>query len=126
MDITLRIPKEFESHFEDDRFSDSLGRVMFDLKEYKSMSKLSGRYEMETLGMLKAALGESKESKVAEKEMDAEKRAALMETLREIHGYLIDELPIDVNVDEIMAPIEEALGITTNDYMEYPPEEPEK
>ncbi len=117
MQITLNIPKEFESHFKNDKFADSLGRILFDLEKYKSTSKLSGNYEAETLNMLKTALGESK---VSEKTVDVEKQAALMETLRSIHGCLIDYFPIDVDVDEIMAPVEEALGITTNDYIEEP------
>jgi len=53
MEIRMTIPKEFEEHFEFDKFKDSLGRIRFDLSEYRSsegsgnFTPLSGKYEQE-------------------------------------------------------------------------------
>ena len=53
MEIRMTIPKEFEEHFEFDKFKDSLGRIRFDLSEYRSsegsenFTPLSGTYEQE-------------------------------------------------------------------------------
>lgn len=62
MKITINIPKEFEEHFERDRFKGSLERIYFDVKED---AVLSGLYELETLEMLKNTLGKAE---VASKE----------------------------------------------------------
>jgi hypothetical protein len=53
MQIVIDIPKEFESHFELDRFSDSLGRIENDVK---NSGALSGRYERETITMIRKAI----------------------------------------------------------------------
>lgn len=57
MQIVIDIPKEFEKHFNSDRFEDSLSRVRFDI--YKSFiggrDIVSGRYEIETLDMITEA-----------------------------------------------------------------------
>lgn len=61
MRIEIEIPKEFEAHFVEDKFKDSLERVMADIKySVKSgICGLSGRYEYETIEMLKEALENS-------------------------------------------------------------------
>lgn len=57
MQIVIDIPKEFKSHFNNDRFNDSLGRVIFDIEQCNrhgsEYDALSGNYEIETLEMLK-------------------------------------------------------------------------
>ena len=57
MEIKLKIPKEFEEHFNMDRFEDSLGRIHFDIKKSlfspSGLFGLSGRYEMELAEMLR-------------------------------------------------------------------------
>ncbi len=53
MKIVIEIPKEFESHFEFDRFADSLARVASDIEALGF--KLSGRYERETITMIRLA-----------------------------------------------------------------------
>ena len=53
MKIVFEIPKEFESHFEFDRFSDSLARVASDIEALGF--KMSGRYERETITMIRKA-----------------------------------------------------------------------
>ena len=60
--ITITIPDEFESHFKNDKFKDSMGRMIFDLKNRPAdITNLAGRYEIETLEMLETALEESTE-----------------------------------------------------------------
>lgn len=53
MKIVFDIPKEFESHFEFDRFADSLARVASDIDALGF--KMSGRYERETITMIRKA-----------------------------------------------------------------------
>lgn len=53
MKIVIDIPKEFESHFEFDRFADSLARVASDIEALGF--KMSGRYERETITMIRKA-----------------------------------------------------------------------
>ena len=53
MKLIIEIPKEFEAHFENDRFSDSLGRAYYDICGYAA---ISGKYERETILMLREAL----------------------------------------------------------------------
>ena len=49
----MTIPKEFEQHFDFDKFKDSLCRIRFDLSEYitskgsHDLIPLSGKYEQE-------------------------------------------------------------------------------
>ena len=56
-EIVINIPKEFENHFNSDKFEDSLQRLRFDI--YKAIiakkDVLSGNYEIETLDMLTEA-----------------------------------------------------------------------
>ena len=54
MKIIIEIPKEFENHFLQDRFEDSLHRLNAD------PHLLAGRYEQETMIMLIKAFKEAK------------------------------------------------------------------
>ena len=54
MELRIIIPPEFESHFKNDRFKDSLGRILFDVKSREKI-KLSGLYEWELIDMLEIA-----------------------------------------------------------------------
>ena len=56
MRIEIEIPKEFEEHFKQDKFKDSLERIMADLKN----SLCAGNYEYETIEMLEEAFENSK------------------------------------------------------------------
>lgn len=51
MKITIDIPKEFEKHFGEDRFKDSLERIKTDCKNPMNWLK-SGKCEIELLEML--------------------------------------------------------------------------
>ena len=55
MTLLLEIPKEFEEHFNNDKFQDSLNRIYGDLKGDVGRGNLSGNYEMALLNMLMAA-----------------------------------------------------------------------
>ena len=58
MDIVIKIPKEFEKDFNEDRFEESIQRIRYDIKKafLRKESLLSGNYELETLDMLTDAL----------------------------------------------------------------------
>ena len=62
MRIEIDIPKEFEEHFKQDKFKDSLERIMADI--WHSLENgdclCAGRYEYETIEMLEKALENSK------------------------------------------------------------------
>lgn len=55
MKIVIDIPEEFESHFNDDRLGDSLARIASDIKAPCFDTPLAGKYEYETVKMLKEA-----------------------------------------------------------------------
>ena len=62
MRIEIEIPEEFEEHFKQDKFKDSLERIMADI-EYSLENGdclCAGRYEYETIEMLEKALENSK------------------------------------------------------------------
>ena len=56
MRIEIDIPKEFEEHFNQDKFKDSFERIMADLKN----CLCAGNYEYETIKMLEKAFEDSK------------------------------------------------------------------
>lgn len=62
MRIEIEIPKEFEEHFNQDRFKDSLERIMADIKHSLENRDClcAGRYEHETIEMLEKAFENSR------------------------------------------------------------------
>ena len=58
MEITIEIPKEFEKHFGEDRFKDSLERLKADAGEC-----LAGLYEIELCNMLIKAFEKAEKAK---------------------------------------------------------------
>ena len=62
MRIEIEIPKEFEKHFNQDKFKDSLERIMADIEHsLENRDYLcAGRYEYETIEMLEKAFENSK------------------------------------------------------------------
>lgn len=60
MKLTIEIPKDFEEHFNKDRFEDSLMRVEVDIGENREFG-LSGLYEIELVAMLRNALSNAVE-----------------------------------------------------------------
>lgn len=58
MQIILNIPKEFEEHYNKDRFKDSLSRVVFDIRS-RNFEGVSGNYDVEVLEMLIKVLDRS-------------------------------------------------------------------
>ena len=62
MRIEIDIPKEFEQHFKQDKFKDSLERIMADIKHSLENGDClcAGRYEYETIEMLEKAFEDSK------------------------------------------------------------------
>jgi hypothetical protein len=59
MKLVIEIPEEFEEHFNNDRFEDSLMRVEVDIENRESI--LSGLYEIELIAMLRNALNNAVE-----------------------------------------------------------------
>ena len=62
MKIEIDIPKEFEEHVKQDKFKDSLERIMADIFYSLEIGNClcAGRYEYETIEMLVKALENSK------------------------------------------------------------------
>lgn len=62
MKLAIEIPKEFEADFQKDRFADALLRIRTDIRTDTGNGSfmLSGKYETETLDMLRAALAAAK------------------------------------------------------------------
>ena len=62
MKLVIDIPKAFVIHYKQDKFRDSLERVLQDIKSYRHdhTFTLSGLYEEETIEMLIEALSNSK------------------------------------------------------------------
>ena len=58
MRIEIEIPKEFEKHFNQDKFKDSLERIEHSLENGDCLC--AGRYEYETIEMLEKAFENSK------------------------------------------------------------------
>ena len=57
MTVSIKIPKEFEEHFNKDRFNDSLERIYADVECSRlSYPTVSGLYEIELIKMLKDAM----------------------------------------------------------------------
>lgn len=58
MKVKLELPKEFESHYNADKFDDSLSRVLYDISNTENA--LSGRYEREVIETLREVFKTSK------------------------------------------------------------------
>ena len=58
MTISIEVPKEFEEHFNMDRFKDSLERMRVDIQKglVNNNIILSGLYEIELIEMLRDAM----------------------------------------------------------------------
>ena len=68
MRIEIEIPKEFEEHFKQDKFKDSLERIMADIKySLENGDYLCCKYEYETIDMLEKAFEDSKSAYSVEK-----------------------------------------------------------
>ena len=82
MKIELEIPREFEQHFKQDKFKDSLERIMADIKHSLENGDClcAGRYEYETIEMLEEALENSKSAYSVDKIVEElyEKRTEIL------------------------------------------------
>ena len=65
MKLLIEIPKEFEEHFNTDRFKDSLERVRVDIQCGIECSeiKMAGLYELELIQMLRNAMAKAEVTK---------------------------------------------------------------
>ena len=64
MRIEIEIPKKFEKHFTENKFKDSLERIMADIKHSLENGDClcAGRYEFETVEMLKETFENSRQA----------------------------------------------------------------
>ena len=69
MKLLIEIPKEFEEHFNNDKFEDSLERIRVDIRVNikNRIFQLSGNYEMELAEMLIDAMSKAEVIKEVEK-----------------------------------------------------------
>ena len=58
MKVVIEIPKEFEEHFNNDRFTDSFKRICTDIQYHGN--PISGLYERELIEMLEIAMTNAK------------------------------------------------------------------
>ena len=89
MRIEIEIPKEFEEHFNNNKFKDSFERIMADI-EYSLEDKnclCARRCEFETMEMLKAAFENSKPA------------------------YNIDKVVRQLNLESVSSSIQMSLGL---------------
>ena len=96
MKIEIEIPKEFEEHFKQDKFKNSLERIMADIWHYLEIGNClcAGRYECETIEMLEKALENSKSA------YDVDKVIEEIKTLKEeaLGEYNMGEYNLDNNI----------------------------
>lgn len=61
MKLLIEIPKEFEEHFNNDKFKDSLERIRADIKFNleNDITQLSSNYEMELAEMLRDSMNKA-------------------------------------------------------------------
>ena len=87
MRIEIEIPKEFENHFNQDKFKDSFERIMADIKHSLENGDClcAGRYEYETIEMLEEALENSKTA------YDVDKVIEELEEMKTIKGSMNTE-----------------------------------
>ena len=94
MRIEIEIPKEFEEHFKQNKFKDSLERIMVDI--FHSLENgdclCAGRYEYETIKMLEEALENSKtaydvDKVVEELEMNKQNALEVEESIKEYNVW---------------------------------------
>ena len=74
MRIEIEIPKEFEKHFNQDKFKDSFERIMADIEHSLENGDClcAGRYEYETIEMLEKAFENSRHTYNIDKIIDRE------------------------------------------------------
>ena len=93
MRIEIDIPKEFEEHFKQDKFKDSLERIIADIKNSLENGDClcAGRYEYETIEMLEKAFENSKSAYNVDKVVE-ELKIAKEDALAEYNmgGYNLD------------------------------------
>lgn len=59
--LTIEIPRQFEEHFNNDRFEESFKRIEADINS--NNYTLSGKYESETIEMLREAIKKGRVNK---------------------------------------------------------------
>ena len=95
MRIEIEIPKEFEEHFKQDKFKDSLERIMADIKySLENGDYLCCKYEYETIEMLEKAFEDSKSAYNVNKVVEE------IKTLKEeaLDEYNMGEYNLDNNI----------------------------
>ena len=77
MRIEIEIPKEFEEHFNQDKFKDSFGRIMEEIRSNlrSRYCSYAGRYEYETIEMLQKAFENSRKAYDVDKVVEELKEA---------------------------------------------------
>ena len=101
MRIEIDIPKEFEEHFKQDKFKDSLERIMADIWHSLEIGNClcAGRYEYETIEMLEKALENSRQAYSVDKVVEE------IKTLKEeaLGEYNMGEYNLDNNIGNSIA-----------------------
>lgn len=96
MRIEIEIPKEFEEHFKQDKFADSLERILADIEHSLSNRDClcAGRYELETIEMLEKAFQKSKPAYDVDKS-DKDDLISRNKLILSLNDYALQESPSD-------------------------------
>ena len=105
MRIEIDIPKEFEEHFKQDKFKDSLERIMADIFHSLEIGNClcAGNYEYETIEMLEKVLENSKSAYDVDKIVEElyEKRTEILlsnDYECEIINYCLDNFDKTIKI----------------------------
>lgn len=92
MKIKIEIPEEFEEHFTQDKFKDSLERIMADIKHSLENGDClcAGRYECETIEMLEKAFECSRQAYDVDKVVEELEEASFYDTYNSEDTKVID------------------------------------
>ena len=122
MRIELEIPKEFEEHFKQDKFKDSLERIMADIKHSLENGDClcAGRYEYETIEMLEKSFENSRKAYNIDKVVEELKEAMQDLSVIEILSHIDFDSTIQNSLENFLKAItNEAIEIVKQEAEQY-------
>ena len=104
MRIEIEIQKEFEEHFNQDKFKDSFGRIMEEIRSTlrSRYCSYAGRYEYETIEMLQKAFENSKQAYDIDKVVEELKETMQDLSVIEILSHIDFDSTIQSGLDNFL------------------------
>ena len=104
MRIEIEIPKEFEEHFKQDKFKDSFGRIMEEIRRNlrSRYCSYAGRYEYETIEMLQKAFENSRKAYDVDKVVEELKEVMQDLSVIEIFSHIDFDSTIQSGLDNFL------------------------